>query len=1263
MPALPILSSRAPVALRSDFASLKNATGIALVGNVSIAQPHGLPMARQVMVRNASAARNAGEVTSNAATRGAMLSLMPAWAKRSPYWAGVAVSHEIAALVKFGNASYPLAEGAVLAPAQAILDAVTPQGQPRIDARSAVKSFAAMGNHASPFWHGLWEGFSWSPPETLDSYFLGGAHAKPFIDACLLAAPAVRGDEENREFVYATGDDYILERPWRPLNGSEFNVRCRLASLGDVYRKELEAAFVRNEGAHVAALHEVLMASAAMSVAQGTLWSQDFELLNTTLLCAADGCQTVPLHFHGGKFHAQGLFAIKPEAKNWIVYLHGEPNGAFRSYPNGAAFKASFRRRAKEDGFAKRLAATVPMERREAFLNWYELEALADSERLVPSWSSSTRQSLAQAMFGAFKGHKLSEARQHAPTSDEITQRDENNEWARITGPARTLLEWMLGAVPGVTQTLLLTQMAEAIDDGRLAWHRHNGLAVILAMRDIAFDALNLAASFDGIPELGALRAAAGSQVRELLLADQAGSWRSSLRVAANRQWAGYRVASDMVSGLPLAGEDGLIRHGTKTYVRLGEAVYESVFSAREGAHFVVHPQRGRMPPVRIESNAHGAWLMSGEVLEQMDELVLLRRLSAKTQTLSTQRLAHVRYESGVDSSGLLACHKSLHLPAALEHAIDRAVRRETLDGVAADASRLKGVSDQRLHASLLPLLDSWPSDTRLVVMDAYGLAEVFGNAGATHAVMVEHTGASLLGDLREAMSNSQWRRLAGGAPSDIDTDSLEALEHSLGQAAAKHADEALAAWQTSVDRAGSAPEAALRRHFPDLNSASARELLREFRVDELKDLALGRLSTAHYQRAVEQVQQCRKLRLRELINGRSVASAPDIEWAVSALEKLPGWRDVKCGIEFKLNGKVVDRFNSGERNYVLQAAGHGQFDVFDPDGLELGRSDLFGAVLKALPDEDRVRVGLQIHQGGLLRQQISQHVRGDDALFELLARAHRATGSPLEFCGRTARSPGGCAPLVTAAVQKEVKDVLEQWRNMRTYGNVPLDMRDKHGRPSSRWWGKNALVAKVTPGRILIDGNEVASVDLRHATHEGKGYYRAVSGSTSAGVGFVALPGEVKSMPVTEAQAAAPVMPKVRLESDHRIFSYPTQVHADPVTKLKCFQAIRQWDSEAIALERIAGDLEIALAQVRLGHPKVTPADVQMTIIIHSEIKPCYSCAGLIEQFQARYPGIKLVATYAYETGPLRRGERLGVDPETLVFYRTGGPTGLQVR
>ena len=177
---------------------------------------------------------------------------------------------------------------------------------------------------------------------------------------------------------------------------------------------------------------------------------------------------------------------------------------------------------------------------------------------------------------------------------------------------------------------------------------------------------------------------------------------------------------------------------------------------------------------------------------------------------------------------------------------------------------------------------------------------------------------------------------------------------------------------------------AILARDFPSLTQASRSEILAQASASDIARLQQsGRLPL--------RLAETARLYLRESRIGKALArfhhgngATTDRDaLAFAALRRLPGWRG-KLRLELRdsnLRGRLLA--STGEqglptKTLVRNADGYTPHDAF---GNELaGRSDVYRAMLQALPDSERDALGLLIHEQGKLR----------DNLFELAARDRR---------------------------------------------------------------------------------------------------------------------------------------------------------------------------------------------------------------------------------------------------------------------------------
>jgi len=199
-----------------------------------------------------------------------------------------------------------------------------------------------------------------------------------------------------------------------------------------------------------------------------------------------------------------------------------------------------------------------------------------------------------------------------------------------------------------------------------------------------------------------------------------------------------------------------------------------------------------------------------------------------------------------------------------------------------------------------------------------------------------------------------------------------------------------------------------LARDFPSLSARVQAEMLAQARPAELEQMQ-------RTQRVPLRLAETARLYLRDGRLNRALArmrlhSGPVVDrdaLVFGALEQLPGW-----------TGSVRVELREGSSSgRLMHACGHEQLPTkkvirrekgYEPrneqDETLANRVDIFQAILNALPDSERLSLGLQIHEPEAL----------NDALFDLLAgdRAHAARALGMQpvrpFYRLPRRLPGG---------------------------------------------------------------------------------------------------------------------------------------------------------------------------------------------------------------------------------------------------------------
>ncbi|WP_248919434.1 dermonecrotic toxin domain-containing protein [Pseudomonas entomophila] len=191
----------------------------------------------------------------------------------------------------------------------------------------------------------------------------------------------------------------------------------------------------------------------------------------------------------------------------------------------------------------------------------------------------------------------------------------------------------------------------------------------------------------------------------------------------------------------------------------------------------------------------------------------------------------------------------------------------------------------------------------------------------------------------------------------------------------------------TPPEPASAAP---LARAFPSLSRPARMEILAQANPRDLAQLQrTGRLPLP--------IAETARLYAREGRINKALArfhqasgNVPDRDTlALGALQRLPGWTgEVRIEVrEARLGGPLKAAAGKpGHPAKVLARTSRG-YVPFDEHGLELGgNSDLFHALLQALPDRERVALGVQIGEPEALR----------DKLFEFAASDRRQAATDL---------------------------------------------------------------------------------------------------------------------------------------------------------------------------------------------------------------------------------------------------------------------------
>ncbi len=184
--------------------------------------------------------------------------------------------------------------------------------------------------------------------------------------------------------------------------------------------------------------------------------------------------------------------------------------------------------------------------------------------------------------------------------------------------------------------------------------------------------------------------------------------------------------------------------------------------------------------------------------------------------------------------------------------------------------------------------------------------------------------------------------------------------------------------------------EAALARDFPSLSATSREEILAQASPADLARLQeTGRLPLRMAETARLYLRETRLAKALARFHQHSGNATDRDALALGALERLPGWPDT-VRVELRAthaNGELLSAAGKpGAPTKVVVRTDEG-YKPYDEEGQELGGyDDLYRSLLRALPDQARDAIGLNIHETAQLR----------DRLFELAASDRRRAAMDL---------------------------------------------------------------------------------------------------------------------------------------------------------------------------------------------------------------------------------------------------------------------------
>lgn len=665
-----------------------------------------------------------------------------------------------------------------------------------------------------------------------------------------------------------------------------------------------------------------------------------------------------------------------------IVYMPGAALYPLKEYASLRAFTDDLRISLGQRGYQQLLCSYVPKAQEVAFAerlrtHLYTYYSTVYDSQLDPA---ANLQLASQPIGGDFfkwqqDRHLLTlkaDAKALIVPSADVDARASAARWAYWENWGESALNVAALFVPALGPVMALVmaeQMIMDAVDGAQAWSNGDRDAAWRHLRALALNAAaaaGLAAA--GAVTVGLLRSSTLDQLVKVTLPSGAQRlWRPEL--------APYARAVDLAEQVPDAA--GLYTVGDQRYVRIDEQVY-AVAQRADGQWQVVPRDADAYHPL-LSSNGRGAWRAQGEQPLQWNRRQLLRRLGPLTDGLGDMQLVEAAQASGTSEAQLRQVHvDQTPAPPALADILHRMQLDRQVDRLVAQVRSGVGTgSEQGYLPPLAVQLPHWPARVIEVFAgpEPWGASRVYGRQAFPEGLSIKLTQDELYaGMLPEkilaAFDESAARQVFGDAVAPRER--LQALRDQL----AERAEAGRASLKESLAQAARGPRAIavrrLQRDFPLLTDEAAAQLRNGATSTEsdLLEQTPGRLSL----RLAEQARALRGLlRTSRALDGMRAATRASLDsdrLALRYLEQLPGWTG-RVRLQFAeghLDGKPLDAVGSadGVVKTLVRAEG---YQVFDAEGHELGLSrDIYGALLQALPDSERLALGFAIGDSQRLR-------------------------------------------------------------------------------------------------------------------------------------------------------------------------------------------------------------------------------------------------------------------------------------------------------
>lgn len=834
-------------------------------------------------------------------------------------------------------------------------------------------------------------------PESLELNLTSSISQHDLLQACLHnfeANEAVDGGFDPGSVIYASRDNQLINVPG--FHPELFAKLCRDLNVGEQYQWHLDSVFkpLDNEFSTTdprSKAHKLKMsfslnkryeflAELHVAYMKGHVTAEDYSFVLNDLLSTIQNRKD-PQNTHSTlkimDFEVPGLIVLWPEKKpasepqRCLVYLSQAPQQAFYEFKSVDQLKTKLREWLKQPEFANYFVKRVPLRHRAEFIRRTDLKNVTWDSLLLrrppiiyePAIFSESK--LIAQTGDPFEVAWLSQLAQikddarllAVPTEDE----DSKTRLARQTAflnAGLSALTLVLGFVPVVGEVMLLfgvVQLGTSVYDGIKAWQRHDKVAALEHLFDVAQNLALIAAP-------GAAKALKPSAVVDRLS-------QVTLENGQMRLWkpdlTPYERRPALLAGLKPDAQ-GVYTLRERNYIEIEQKVYRVKGDVNTGRLSIEPGQNSAAYSPSLSHNGSGAWTHELDTPMQWSRTQLFQRLGPDVKALSEATAERILLATDTSESVLRRMYTdNLQRPPLLADCIQRVRLSEQIEHFSTQMQ-------QGLHANvdlapmqldLLPRLPGWPQEQALRVVDLqhgtfkdYG-PNLKGNQPSVQITQTRIDQGELLKATLESLSDGEIETLLGAEVSGSDAQA-KALVHRLGDLAQTTKHTVVSRFYTPSEPLTPALRN-IRNQFPSLPVNVLEELAGHLTSDEHLILSyLGRLPLHALEEARRYVQKLRLNRALEGLFYQALSNTDSQTLAWNTLPRLNGWpKNIRIELRNRFNNEQLsliegDSQGPGREIYKLGE----QYEYYDKhSGNTFSSPDLMACVFKSLSADERL--------------------------------------------------------------------------------------------------------------------------------------------------------------------------------------------------------------------------------------------------------------------------------------------------------------------